>query len=143
MIELDVSLLKEGAKLPKQAHRGDGAFDLYAYDAVVVEPRQRQVVGSGIAVAVPAGYGGLVLPRSGLAAQHGVTVLNSPGLIDSGYRGEVRVVLYNASEEPFLVSRGDRVAQLMIVALPEIQIRSVDMLSEGVRGEGGFGSSGR
>jgi dUTP pyrophosphatase len=142
-IELEVRLVDDEAQLPAQAYAGDGAFDLHAHHDAEVLPGQRQIVGCGIAIAVPDGYAGLVLPRSGLAANYGVTVLNGPGLVDSGYRGEVRVVLFNSSSDVFAVSQGDRVAQLMLVALPSVSLRPVAALPASSRGEGGFGSSGR
>lgn len=143
-VELDVRLLDESIEMPHQAYAGDGAFDLRAGTNAEIAPGRRQLIGCAIAIAIPEGYAGLVLPRSGLAAHYGVTVLNSPGLIDAGYRGEVMVTLLNTDHEaPFTVSRGDRIAQLMLVRLPEVRLRQVDQLPSGVRGDSGHGSSGR
>ena len=142
-VELDVKLVGEGAEMPRQAYSGDAAFDLRSGVDVEIPPFRRQVIGCAIAIAVPEGYAGLVLPRSGLAAHHGVTVLNSPGLIDAGYRGEVMVTLLNTDHErTFVVATGDRIAQLLLVRLPELRLREVDQLPHGVRGDAGLGSSG-
>jgi len=130
--------------LPRHAYPGDAGLDLSACDRVVLEPGERALVGTGLAVAIPEGYAGFVQPRSGLAARHGITVVNSPGLIDSGYRGEIKVVLLNTDlAEPFPVEVGDRIAQLVIVPVPAVEVVVVDELEETVRGVGGFGSSGR
>ena len=136
--------LSAAARPPAQAHDGDAGYDLHAAEAVTLEPGARASVGTGIAVAIPAGQAGLVLPRSGLADRHGVSVVNSPGLIDSGYRGEVRVLLLNTDlSEPFAVEPGDRIAQLVIVAVETPELEEVAALDETVRGAGGFGSTGR
>jgi dUTP pyrophosphatase len=135
--------LRDDAVLPSAAYTGDAGLDLVAAEAAVLEPGGRAVVGCGIAVELPAGCCGLVLPRSGLAARHGVTVLNAPGLIDAGYRGELRVVLHNSDRhEPFVVEAGMRIAQLVVVALPRLATLVVDELPASERGERGFGSSG-
>jgi dUTP pyrophosphatase len=142
MIELAVRRLSDDAVLPAQAYSGDAGLDLAAAEGVTLAPGGRAVVGTGLAVAIPEGYAGLVLPRSGLAARHGIGKVNAPGLIDSGYRGEVRVVLLNTDRtEPFVVERGMRIAQLVIVALPSVRLLEVDDLPESERGERGFGSS--
>ena len=136
--------LKPEAVLPTRAHEGDAGLDLYACEAAHLGPGERWGVGTGVAVEIPAGHAGLVLPRSGLAREHGITLVNSPGLIDAGYRGELRVLLLNADPaEVFRVEPGDRIAQLVItpVALPEPV--EAQQLSDSARGEGGFGSSGR
>jgi dUTP diphosphatase len=136
--------LNEGALLPTRAHEGDAGLDLYACEAAHIGPGERWGVGTGIAVEVPEGHAGLVLPRSGLAREHGIALVNAPGLIDAGYRGEVRVLLLNTDPaETFKVSPGERVAQLVIapIALPEPV--EAEALSESPRGDGGFGSSGR
>jgi dUTP pyrophosphatase len=136
--------LSAAARPPAQAHDGDAGYDLHAAEAVTLEPGARASVGTGIAVAIPAGQAGLVLPRSGLADRHGVSVVNSPGLIDSGYRGEVRVLLLNTDlSEAFAVEPGDRIAQLVIVAVETPELEEVAELDETVRGAGGFGSTGR
>lgn len=136
--------LSETAKAPTRAHPGDAGCDLYASEPARLAPGERASVGTGIAVEIPEGSAGLVLPRSGLAAKHGISVVNAPGLIDAGYRGEVRVLLLNTDrEEPFAVEPGDRIAQLVIVEIGDAEPLEVDALTESVRGEGGFGSSGR
>jgi dUTP pyrophosphatase len=136
--------LSAAARPPVQAHEGDAGFDLHAAEAVTIGPGERASVGTGIAVAIPDGQAGLVIPRSGLAARHGISVVNAPGLIDSGYRGEVRVLLLNTDRsEPFAVQPGDRVAQLVIVAVETGGIEEVSELDETARGVGGFGSTGR
>ena len=127
---------------PEHAHPGDAGADLYAAEAAVIEPGERVVVPVGFSMAIPVGYAGLVMPRSGLASRHGITVANAPGLIDSGYRGEVKVALINHSREPFSVERGDRIAQLVVVAVATPEFLQVSELEETERGSGGFGSSG-
>lgn len=136
--------LNEAARAPTVAHAGDAGYDLYACEAAVVWPGQRTSVGTAIAISVPPGYAGLVLPRSGLAHRHGIALANAPGLIDSGYRGEVRVLLLNTDHnERFDVEPGDRIAQLVIVRVEEPTLTEVDDLDTSARGAGGFGSSGR
>ena len=136
--------LSDDAREPTRAHEGDAGYDLYALEAATIGPGERASVGTGIAVAIPDGWAGLVLPRSGLAARHGITLPNAPGLIDSGYRGEVRVLLLNSdAREPFEVAPGDRIAQLLLVRHEAPELIEVDSLDETVRGAGGFGSSGR
>jgi dUTP pyrophosphatase len=143
-MQLPVAKLRDEAVLPTRAHEGDAGVDLYACEAAHLGPGERWSVGTGVAVEIPDGHAGLVLPRSGLAKKHGVALVNSPGLIDSGYRGEVRVLLLNTDPaETFRVEPGDRIAQLLIapIALPEpVQVES---LGDSARGDGGFGSSGR
>ncbi len=144
MQNLNISVLKiEGeAFLPTIAYKGDAAFDLPTAVDVELAPGQRKKLPTGLALAIPDGYAGLVLPRSGLADRLGIGVVNSPGLIDSGYRGEVSVILVNLSQETVRFARGDRIAQLMVVAVPAIRLVAVDRLSESERGEAGFGSTG-
>jgi dUTP diphosphatase len=139
--ELPIRRLHESAVLPRHAYEGDAGLDLTASEGAELEPGGRASVGTGLAIAVPDGYAGLVLPRSGLAANHGIGLLNSPGLIDSGYRGEVRIILYNPGRESFRVEPGMRVAQLVIVAVDTVRLVEVDELPETQRGERGFGSS--
>ncbi len=128
--------------LPERAYAGDAGLDLAACERVTLQPGERKVVGTGLAVAIPDGYAGFVLPRSGLAARHGIGKVNSPGLIDSGYRGEVRVVLLNTDREGvFEVEPGMRIAQLVILQLPPVELEVVDELPASERGERGFGSS--
>ncbi|HXD57159.1 MAG TPA: dUTP diphosphatase [Thermoleophilaceae bacterium] len=141
---LRFSRLTDGAREPSRAHDGDAGYDLYAVEAATLGPGERANVGTGIAVAIPDGWAGLVLPRSGLASRHGITIPNAPGLIDSGYRGEVRVLLLNTDpREPFEVAVGDRIAQLLLVRHEAPEVLEVESLDETVRGAGGFGSSGR
>ena len=136
--------LSQTAKAPLRAHEGDAGCDLFASEAARLEPGERASVGTGIAVEIPAGCAGLVLPRSGLAAKHGISVVNAPGLIDAGYRGELRVLLLNTDRsETFEIAIGDRIAQLVIVEVGDADPVEADSLAESVRGEGGFGSTGR
>ena len=142
-MDLTVQKLDEELPTPHRAHEGDAGIDLYARHPVVMEPGDRAVVATGLAVAVPEGHAGLVVPRSGLAARHGITLVNAPGLIDSGYRGELKAILVNLGKERVEIRRGDRIAQLVVtpVALPDIVV--ADQLDETERGAGGLGSSGR
>lgn len=144
MSELRLLRLDARAEVPRRAHAGDAGLDLCALDAGELAPGARTVVATGLAIALPPGHAGLILPRSGLAARHGVTVVNAPGLIDEGYRGELQVLLLNTDREhAFTWSGGDRIAQLVVtvVAIPELV--EVDTLDGTDRGTGGFGSSGR
>jgi dUTP pyrophosphatase len=144
MIELPVRRLREDAVLPERAYSGDAGLDLAACDRHELAPGERAVVGTGLAVAIPDGYAGFVQPRSGLAARHGLSVANAPGLIDSGYRGEIRVVLLNTdTAETFVVEPGMRIAQLVVLPLPELELVEVEELPESERGVRGFGSSSR
>ncbi len=143
MMEVLVRLLHPAARLPRVAHPGDAGADLFAVEEVVIPPGERREIGTGIALAIPPGYAGFVQPRSGLAFRHGIMVVNSPGLIDAGYRGEVRVALYNSGREPFAVAVGDRIAQLVIQKVEEASFLTVSELPRSARGAGGFGSSGR
>ena len=128
--------------LPDRAYEGDAGLDLAACERVVLEPGARATVATGLAVAIPSGYAGYVQPRSGLAADHGITIVNSPGLVDSGYRGELRVVLLNTDlERSFEIEPGMRIAQLVLVPVPPVELRVVDELPASERGERGFGSS--
>jgi dUTP pyrophosphatase len=140
--ELLIQRLRDDAIVPGQAYAGDAGLDLAACDRVEIGAGERALVGTGLAVAIPDGYAGFVQPRSGLAAEHGITVLNTPGLIDSGYRGEVRVILHNSdAAAPFVVEPGMRIAQLVVVPLAEIEPIEVDELPASERGVRGFGSS--
>ena len=142
MIELPILRLRAEAVVPSRAYDGDAGFDLAACERVELAPGERATVGTGLAVAVPDGYAGFVQPRSGLASRHGITIVNAPGLVDSGYRGEVRVVLLNTDpREPFVVEPGMRIAQLVILPVPEVELVEVDELPESERGVRGFGSS--
>jgi dUTP pyrophosphatase len=143
-VTLRVRRLSEAARPPAQAHEGDAGYDLHAAETATIGPGERASVGTGVAVAIPEGHAGLVIPRSGLAARHGISVVNAPGLIDSGYRGEVRVLLLNTDRsEPFTIEPGDRIAQLVLVAIETPELLEVEELDETVRGAGGFGSTGR
>jgi dUTP pyrophosphatase len=136
--------LSDGAQPPRRAHPGDAGCDLFAAEAARLEPGERASVGTGIAVEIPDGSAGLVLPRSGLAAKHGISVVNAPGLIDAGYRGELRVLLLNTDRsEPFEIEPGDRIAQLVIVEVGDSDPVEADSLGESARADGGFGSTGR
>lgn len=142
-MDVSYTLLDSSLQAPAYAHPGDAGLDLRAAVAGVLQPFERALVPCGIALAIPDGYAGLVIPRSGLAAKHGVSIVNAPGLIDSGYRGEIKVTLVNLDpREPFLYEKGDRIAQLMIVAAPSITLHNISMLPESARGSEGFGSSG-
>ena len=142
MIDVAVRRLRKEAVLPGQAYDGDAGFDLAACDEIRLGPGERAVVPTGIAVEIPDGYAGFVQPRSGLAARHGIAIVNSPGLIDSGYRGEVRVVLLNTDlRDSFTVERGMRVAQLVITPVAAVRLIEVDELATTDRGARGFGSS--
>ena len=142
---MHLSLLKLDKELPtpSRAHSDDAGLDMYARCPAVLAPGQRAVVATGVAVAIPPGHAGFVTPRSGLAARYGIGVVNAPGLIDAGYRGEIRVVLINHGEEPFEIARGDRIAQLVVVPASVLEVELVGHLEETERGSGGFGSSGR
>jgi len=136
--------LSEEGRPPAQAHPGDAGYDLHAAERATVAPGERATVGTGIAVAVPEGHAGLVVPRSGLAARHGISVVNAPGLIDAGYRGELRVLLLNTDREhTFEIEPGDRIAQLVLVRVESPEAAEVEELDDTARGLGGFGSTGR
>ena len=130
-MEFAVRLLRKGARLPSRAHEGDAGLDLHAVEPATIGPGERASVGTGIAVEIPPGHAGLVLPRSGLAAQHGIALVNAPGLIDSGYRGEVRVLLLNTDRaRPFEVEPGDRIAQLLVTPFAAAEpVEAVDLAS--------------
>ncbi|HEX4010209.1 MAG TPA: dUTP diphosphatase [Solirubrobacteraceae bacterium] len=141
---LRVVRLDDRARLPTRAHDGDAGLDLYALEASVLAPGQRASVPTGIAVQIAPGHAGLVLPRSGLAARHGISVVNAPGLIDAGYRGEVLVLLLNTDRaESFAIEPGTRIAQLVVIAVAPAEPVEVAELGDSERGAGGFGSSGR
>lgn len=143
-MELPVRRLDDAATLPTRAHPGDAGLDLYAAEAATLGPGERAGVGTGVAVEIPDGHAGLVLPRSGLAARHGIALVNAPGLIDAGYRGEIRVLLLNTDRtEPFEIAVGERIAQLLITPFADVEPLEAKALATSARGEGGFGSSGR
>jgi dUTP pyrophosphatase len=143
VIDLPVTRLRDDAVLPESAYPGDAGLDLVACETVEIAPGERAVVPTGIAVAIPEGYAGLVVPRSGLALRHGITLVNTPGLIDSGYRGELRVIALNTDRQhAFTVEAGMRIAQLLVCAVPAVALVETDELPGTVRGTAGFGSSG-
>jgi dUTP pyrophosphatase len=129
--------------LPAYARDADAGLDLHAAHAATIEPGTRALIGTGLAIAIPAGYAGLVLPRSGLALRQGITLLNTPGLIDAGYRGEVKVLLINHDRAPVTLDRGERIAQLVIQRVERVTLEEVPELPSSERGAGGFGSTGR
>lgn len=144
MIEIQIKLLAEGLPMPRYQHEGDAGLDLPSRVDLVLEPGERATVPTGIAVAIPSGYAGFVLPRSGLASRNGIALVNSPGLVDSGYRGEMQIVMINTDKrEPFHIKRGDRIAQLVIQRVEEVTLLKVKELDETSRGAGGFGSTGK
>ena len=143
MTSLRVTKLRADAVLPSRAHDGDAGLDLTACESVTIGAGERATVGTGLAVEIPDGHAGLVTPRSGLALRHGLSIVNAPGVIDAGYRGEVRVVLLNTDpEQPFTVEPGMRIAQLLVVPALVVDVVEVGDLTETLRGESGFGSSG-
>jgi dUTP pyrophosphatase len=142
-VKIRVKRLSPDAKVPKAARTGDVAFDLYSTIDYDLRPRERFAVPTGIAVEIPAGYEGQVRPRSGLALKEGVTVLNTPGTVDSGYRGEVKSIMINHNDEPFKITKGMRISQLAIRPVPNVEFVEVDELSDTERGEDGFGSTGK
>ena len=142
---MKISYLKLDSELPtpRHAHEGDGGVDLFTRKDFRLEPGERALIPTGVAIAVPAGFAGLLVPRSGLANRHGFGVVNSPGLIDAGYRGEVKVILINHGSKAVDVSRGERIAQLVVVPVAVQDWVEVDELPDSIRGDGGFGSTGR
>ena len=142
MIELPVRRLRPDAQVPTRAYAGDAGIDLAACERVELAPGERALVPTGLAVAIPAGYAGYVQPRSGLATKHGISIVNTPGLVDSGYRGELLVNLLNTDpRERFVVEPGMRIAQLVVLAVPEVEPVEVEELPDSERGDRGFGSS--
>ncbi|MGD0385178.1 MAG: dUTP diphosphatase [Solirubrobacteraceae bacterium] len=138
-----VARVSAGAVLPTRAYEGDAGLDLYAAHAARIPAGERASIGTGIAVAIPPGHAGLVLPRSGLALRHGIALVNAPGLIDAGYRGELRVLLLNTDRDAaFEIAAGDRIAQLLVVAFAALAVSEVDALEGSERDARGFGSSG-
>ncbi len=141
--ELLIHRLDTALPLPNRARPGDAGMDLYARIDAVIAPGQRLLIPNGIAIALPVGYVALAVPRSGFALRQGGTLLNSPGVIDAGYRGEVASIVHNTDVAPLHIARGDRVAQLLVLQLPEVQVTEVESLPGTHRGDGGFGSTGR
>lgn len=141
-MEVAFRKLRDDAVVPVRAYDGDAGLDLSACEGAVLGPGERATVGTGLAVAIPEGYAGFVQPRSGLAAKHGITIVNTPGLVDSGYRGELKVILMNTdAHEPFVVEAGMRIAQLVVLQVPGVDPIEVDELPDSERGVRGFGSS--
>ena len=141
---LQIRRLDPGLPLPSYAHEGDAGLDLYAAVDVTIAPGERVVIGTGVALAIPPGYVGLTTPRSGSAAREGLSIVNTPGVIDSGYRGEVKMILINLDgSQDIVIARGDRVAQLLIVPVATVDVAECDELADSKRGEGGLGSTGR
>jgi len=142
-VDIAAVRLDGGLPLPAYAKSGDAGLDLRASESVTLEPGERRLVPTGLAVAIPEGHAGFVLPRSGLAMHRGVTVLNAPGLIDSGYRGELKVLLINHGAEAVSIDRGERIAQLVVQPVARARLVEEERLPDSARGEGGFGSTGR
>lgn len=143
-VDIPIVLLDSDLPAPSYASPGDAGADLRSTEDFVLEPGERRMVPTGVAVAIPEGWVGLVHPRSGLAAKHGVSVVNAPGTIDAGYRGEIKVLLLNTDRsEPVSIARGDRIAQLVLQRVGQAVFRPVEELPQSERGEGGFGSTGR
>lgn len=142
-MRIPIKILNPLASLPSLAYGdGDAGMDLASAADLTLKPGERALVPTGIAIAIPRGYGGFVQPRSGLAARHGITLTNSPGLIDSNYRGEIKVIIHNTGGEDFVIGVGDRIAQLVIMPVVRAELKQVDELPDTERGENGFGSSG-
>ena len=141
-VRIPLQPLDPDLPIPGHAHTGDAGVDLYAREAVELGPGQRRVMPTGVAVAIPQGFAGLVVPRSGLAARFGVGIVNSPGVVDSGFRGEISVILINLGSEPVVIRRGDRIAQLVVVPVEDLEFEVVERLGESDRGVGGLGSTG-
>ena len=143
MIELQIQRLRTDAVLPERAYHGDAGLDLAACERVALAPGERAVVGTGLAVAIPEGYAGFIQPRSGIADRHGISIVNSPGLIDSGYRGELKVILINTdSSDAFVIEPGMRIAQLVVLEVPQLELAETDELPATERGVRGHGSTG-
>ncbi|MHC1685666.1 MAG: dUTP diphosphatase [Clostridiaceae bacterium] len=143
MYKLKVKKIHEDAIIPNFAHPGDAGMDLFSVDKLVINPTESALVPTGICIELPEDTEAQVRPRSGLALKHSVTVLNSPGTIDEGYRGEIKVILINHGKKPFIIEKGDKIAQMVVKPIYNIDILEVEALDESERGEGGFGSTGR
>ena len=142
-VRVPIKILSRDAQIPHMAYNGDAGVDLRSVERIVLKPQERAMVATGLAIALPEGYAGFILPRSGLAAKHGVSIVNAPGLIDSNYRGELKVILLNTdTDNSFTIEIGDRIAQLIVMPVPTINFEQVEELTESQRGESGFGSSG-
>lgn len=142
-VRVPIKILSRDAQIPHMAYNGDAGVDLRSVERIVLKPQERAMVATGLAIALPEGYAGFILPRSGLAAKHGISIVNTPGLIDSNYRGELKVILLNTDpDNSFTIEIGDRIAQLIVMPVPTINFEQVEELTESQRGESGFGSSG-
>lgn len=142
-VRVPIKILSRDAQIPHMAYNGDAGVDLRSVERIVLKPQERAMVATGLAIALPEGYAGFILPRSGLAAKHGISIVNAPGLIDSNYRGELKVILLNTDpDNSFTIEIGDRIAQLIVMPVPTINFEQVEELTESQRGESGFGSSG-
>ncbi len=142
-VRVPIKILSRDAQIPHKAYNGDAGVDLRSVERIVLKPQEHAMVATGLAIALPEGYAGFVLPRSGLAAKHGISIVNAPGLIDSNYRGELKVILLNTDpDNSFTIEIGDRIAQLIVMPVPTINFEQVEELTESQRGESGFGSSG-
>ena len=142
-VHVSIKILSRDAQIPHMAYNGDAGVDLRSVVRIVLKPHERAMVATGLAIALPEGYAGFVLPRSGLAAKHGISIVNAPGLIDSNYRGELKVILLNNdSNDSFAIEIGDRIAQLIVMPISTINFEQVEELTESQRGVSGFGSSG-
>ncbi|MGQ9537049.1 MAG: dUTP diphosphatase [Actinomycetota bacterium] len=141
-VRLRIKRLRPEVELPSYAHPGDAGLDIRSAEEVILQPGERALLGTGFAMALPEGYAAFVQPRSGLAAKHGISIVNTPGLIDCHYRGEVKVILVNLGREPFQVNKGDRIAQMVIQRVERAEVLEVEELEDTARGEGGFGSTG-
>ena len=142
-VRVPIKILSRDAQIPHMAYNGDAGVDLRSVERSVLKPQEHAMVATGLAIALPEGYAGFVLPRSGLAAKHGISIVNAPGLIDSNYRGELKVILLNTDpDNSFTIEIGDRIAQLIVMPVPTINFEQVEELTESQRGESGFGSSG-
>ena len=143
MVDVQITRLDQGIPLPAYAHPGDAGADLFSTTDLRIEPGERELVPTGISLALPAGFAAFVHPRSGLAARHGLSVVNTPGTIDAGYRGEIKVLLINHDlREPVVLARGDRIAQLVVQRVEHARFTEVESLPDSARGEGGYGSTG-
>ena len=142
-VRVPIKILSRDAQIPHMAYNGDAGVDLRSVERIVLKPQERAMVATGLAIALPEGYAGFILPRSGLAAKHGISIVNAPGLIDSNYRGELKVILLNTDpDNSFTIEIGDRIAQLIVMPVPTINFEQVEELTESQRGESGLGSSG-
>ena len=143
MIKINIKLMDKSLQLPKYAHKGDAGLDLLSSIDCVIKPYERKLVPTGIKIAIPKGYAGFVQPRSGLAIKYGISLVNSPGLIDSGYRGEICIIMINLDKvDDFVKKKGDKICQLVIKKIEEVELVEVDNLEDSDRGEEGFGSTG-